>query len=845
MKRAFQYASDNLLCAVTLAFTLGIAVPSTTNEPQWQIFCLVLAGILLSILTKFDKQRPVLILLLLFFVLLGNFYASRGEPVPKDSDDIFVRVQHKKEAVLIGRLEKLQGFNGEISKAVLICKSLRFKGDTDFLSAGGKILLSLKYPWPVNILPGDTIAVRATLERPQSLKTAGSFDYRDYLAMSGIRVTGFINSPLFLQKIASSQKNSMPIRSIMERLRVKIGRVIDTSLSPKNAGIYKAILIGDRSGLSNDLLDQFKAAGCMHILSISGMHMSIIGVFLFVMFYWLLRRSIWLILHCDTKKIAAAACLPFLIFYAFLAGSNTPVIRSLIMSAVVVLALCINRQKSVFATLSLAMLLLLAWKPKSLFTASFLLTFTSVASIAAIFPKLSRRVFPNKDDGALNRSTITRFKDWLIAALMISVSVTIGTAPFLLYFFNRLSLVGPIANMAVEPLVCFWSLPLGFLAIPLNFFNPSVSAWLLHLGAFGLSLSCSILDFLHKLPLESIWLPTPSPYLMAVFYGCLLLLLIVPSSKRNIRWPALSTLAIALFFFRIPPHELFKNFTEYSTITVIDVGQGSSTLIEFPKGKTALIDGGGPISPRFNIGEQVIAPFLWKKGVTTIDSVIITHPDSDHYNGLPFIMRHFNPTTIWINGSPGHDSGYFDLLQLAKRLKIPIVTPNGDEQLESGGKAFLTTIVNPLTGNKAADSAGGATVSSNDGGLVLKFTDGDFGALFPGDISKRVEKLLVLQPQKLQAEVLLSPHHGSSTSNSAAFLQTVHPAFLIVSASYRKKGVFPTPELEEKARSFGIKMLTTASSGCVVVTTDGKKYWVVQGDGLSNNHMIAKNLATQ
>lgn len=845
MKNVFSFISDNLLCAATLALAVGIACSSSRIGLPLQIFFFVLTGSSTILLLRHDKRDPAIVMILLFYVVLGNLYGNVRASATADPSDISSLIRKKTEAVFIGSLQSLQGYNGEVSKAVLDCRSIRLKDAADLTATKGRILLYLRELWPAGVLPGDRIIVRAMLSRPHNLQTSGSFDYKSYLEEKGIRVTGFINSPLFIHKIASRKGILDTVRYSAERARVRIGTAIASTLSPRLAGLYKAILIGDRSGLSNNTLELFKASGCMHILSISGMHMSVIGVFLFAIIYWLLRRSIWLILHCDTKKIAAAACLPFLVFYALLAGSNTPVIRSLIMSAVVVLALCINRQKSIFATLSLAMLLLLAWKPESLFTASFLLTFTSVASIAAIFPMLSHRVFPDKHEGKPGQSMLTRFNNWLIAALMISLSVTIGTAPLLLYFFNRLSLVGPIANLAIEPLVCFWSLPLGFLAIPLNFFNPTVSAWLLHIGGFGLSLSCGILEFLHKFSMENIWLPTPSPYLIVAYYGCLLLLFFPPSSKRNIRWTVWSALAITFFFFRFPPHELFKKFAEYSTITVIDVGQGSSALIEFPMGKTVLIDGGGPMSPRFNIGEQVIAPFLWKKGVTTINSVIITHPDSDHFNGLPFIIKHFNPTTIWINGSPGHDSGYFDLLQLAQRLKIPVETPKGDELLESGGKALLTTIVNPLTGNKAADSAGGATVSSNDGGLILKFTDGNFGALFPGDISRRVEKLLILQPQKLQAEVLLSPHHGSSTSNSAAFLQTVHPTFLIVSASYRKKGIFPATELEEKSKYFGIKMLTTASSGCVVITTDGEKYWVAQGDGLLNNRRLTKSLATQ
>jgi competence protein ComEC len=279
------------------------------------------------------------------------------------------------------------------------------------------------------------------------------------------------------------------------------------------------------------------------------------------------------------------------------------------------------------------------------------------------------------------------------------------------------------------------------------------------------------------------------------------------------------------------------------------VGQGSSNLIEFPAGKRALIDGGGPSSPRFNTGESVIAPFLWRKGITTIDSVVITHPDSDHFNGLPFIIKHFDPKILWINGSIGHGPGYTELLRLAQKLHIALCIPDKNAPLLTGGGSTLSLITNPLMARHHASN--GATgkqeesISSNDSGIIVKFTDHYFSALFPGDISKRVEQLLVQHPKTLSADVLLSPHHGSATSNSTVFLQAVRPSYLIVSSGYRKKGIFPAWNLKEKSKKLGSKMLTTALSGCIVVTTDGVKFSVATGDGIANMKKIAVRVAAK
>ncbi len=848
MKRIFNFISINLLCFVALAFAGGIDSSLQPIGSLWQTLFLILTCIAVLLLLRFSRKASAFTAILLMYFILGNLYGSVRGTAPANPSDISYLIQKKSEAILIGRLQSRQGFNGEVSKALMNCRFIQFKGDKDFLSTTGRVLLYLKDYWPAKIMPGDRIIVRAMLSRPHSLQTAGSFDYKTYLENQDIRVTGFVNSPLFIYKFPIRKSYTNIIRYAAQRARVRIGAAIDHTLSPGLAGLYKAILIGDRSGIDNNLIEQFKGSGCMHILSISGMHMSIIGAFLFFVFYWLLRRSTWLILRFDTKKISAIVCLPFLVFYALLAGAKVPVIRSLIMSAVIVLALCAGRRRSIFATLSLAMLLILAWSPVSLFTASFQLTFAAVGSIAAISPSIMKRLYSTNSPKEPQVSLRSRFKEWVVAALLISLSATIGCAPLLLYYFNRLSLIGPAANLVVEPLICFWSLPLGFFACPLVSISPSLAAICFHIGSWGIALTCKLMNYFSLIPCESIWLPSPSPSLIIVYYGSLLLLFFGPRLKKA-QMLAWTSFALILFFFCLPPYELFKHFRKNTTITVIDVGQGSANLIEFPAGKRVLIDGGGPSSPRFNTGESVIAPFLWKKGITTIDSVIITHPDSDHFNGLPFIIKHFDPKTLWVNGSTGHNPGYTDLLRLAKRLHVPLRIPGPKTQLLSGGGSILASITNPLMAKQHPSDGGtrrqGVHISSNDSGVIVKFTDQNFSALFPGDISKQVERLLVLQPKSLSADVLLSPHHGSTTSNSTVFLQTVHPAYLIVSSGYRKQGIFPAWNLKEKTKKLGIKMLTTALSGSIVVTTDGIKFSIATGDGIANMKKIAVRLAAK
>ena len=839
MNRVILFISQNLLCAAACAFTAGITL-SFLSPPLLPHIVLIATAVLAIALLRYRRRTAAAAMILLFFASLGVLYGSACRTPPSDLSLIHNHLETKKEAVLLGTVASFQSSGREGSHVDIISEAAMFKGESDLSPVSGRISLTLKGLWPKDVEIGDRVLIRATLSRPFSLQTAGSFDYVQFLAEKGIFVTGNINSPLFIHKISGPSSFAQGFRSAIERARMRIGKAIDGALPPQTAGIYKAVLIGDRSEIDSDLQEKYKSSGCMHILAISGLHMSIIALFLFAIIYWLLRRSSWLILHYDVKKAALVICVPLLCLYALLAGANIPVLRSLIMSLTVIAALCFNRQRSIFATLALALFWLLVWNPSSVFSVSFQLTFAAVASIAAISPFLVRLVLPGQED-ADNKSIVIRLKNWLFAAVGVSVAATVGTAPLLLFSFNRISLIGPAANLVLEPLICFWSLGFGFLACPFVFLYPALASFLLKIGGVGLFIANkSLFD---GFPWANLWLPTPSPWLIVLYYVSLLVLIHADRDRKVIQRMAGGCFAAVLFFFWMPPAEIVKGFIHDSRITVIDVGQGSANLLELPGGKRVMIDCGGASSPRFNAGVQVVGPFLWRKGIRRIDAIIITHPDSDHYNGVPFILEHFHPETLWINGSAGHDRGYAELLDRAKKMRIDVKVPAGNDVLVQGGGAEVSAVENPLGANNGdreqRDSGRNDPVATNDAGLVLKFSQGQFSALFPGDITKRAEALLVSRPELLRSKILLAPHHGSSTSSSEVFLEAVHPELVIVSAGASFDRIFPAPDLAERLAAHGAKMVTTAQTGCVLIITDGSACTLASGNGISLERKIS------
>ncbi|MDO9042970.1 MAG: DNA internalization-related competence protein ComEC/Rec2 [Desulfocapsaceae bacterium] len=811
MNRLATFLSTHLLLVVTFFFALGISCALAFHFTSGQILLLPLVTGSCVLFTHLRRQpQATLVLLLPFVASLGFVHGLLASRVPPTPDHIIHLVQNEQETVLLCTLDRLPGFNGENSTLVVAAHSLRLKESAEFVAARGLVQLKLKAPWPKELMPGDQLAIRAKLDHPHTFHNPGSFDYPTFLARQNIRITGRISSPLHIYRLEQRPTFLHQARYLPEQLRTRISSFIEQTVTPEISSVYKALLIGDASGISQEILEAFKGSGCMHILSISGAHLSILASFLFFTLYWLLRRSEYLILRYPVKKVAALLCLLPLAIYTLLAGANTPVVRSLIMVTVFMAALCADKRKSLFISMAFAALLILIWDPNSLFTASFQLSFMAVASIAAVAPLISRLTATEKKEEPLGKRLKSRLLHFTLAALIVSMAATIGTAPLLLAYFNRISVVAPAANLLVEPLICLWSLTLGFIACPLIFVMPVAATLLLHLGATGLIFALKMAVFFDNLPFSTLWLPTPSPALIVLYYAAILVGIsgLLVSKTARIIGAACCALILLLFFF--PPAELLKDRITTSEITFLDVGQGSSTFLQFPAGKRLLIDGGGGMaSPGFNVGEDIIAPFLWQRGIKQLDAIIVTHGDTDHYNGIPFLLQRFRPKVLWVNNRSGHDHAWRQMLALADRLHVEIKIPRPGEQLISGGGAEIVHLENP-------GEPGG--VRSNDQSLVLRFAHNNLSCLFAGDISANMESQLVKNKLPLQSTLLLSPHHGSSTSNSEAFLKAVSPQTIVVSAGRFRPDNFPSPEVRKRCDELGIKMLITTDQGAMTFT---------------------------
>jgi competence protein ComEC len=814
VKHPASYISDHLLVCLTLAFISGIAIAprlslsaTTTSGLGLGLLLFLIPPALLHLL---GRRKTVLCLLLPFFAALGCYHALVALQPPKGANHVFHRSNGKTEAVVVGTLVALAEFDGTTSQVILSAEHLRFADTPDLLPTVGKILLRLPGPWPVELTPGDRLVVRADLKRPDSSRTPGVFDYAQYLAQKDIWMNGFVRSPLFLEKLPEKQSLLHTLRYLPEKIRARIGNHIDTAVPTELSGVYRAILIGDYSRVDDATLESFKGSGTMHILSISGLHMTVIGTLLYALFYWLFCRSEKLLLHYPLRKWAGLLCIPVLLGYGLLAGMNTPVFRAVIMSCMIIIAICTDRRKSPSALLAWAAMIILVADPLQLLNASFQLSFVATMAILFLFPVLKKLVLA---DATVPTSTVKRIVvNWLVAGLLVSAVATLATTPITLYAFNRFSPVGLLANLIVEPLICLWSLPAGFLSIPFLFLQPEISTWFLRIGAVGLGGAIHCATFFSSLPLSTLWLPPPPIWLMAVYYAGLLGCTQWGRLTRMWSWFSVAVLTVGLLLMLHPPAFLRRSTADFLQLSFIDVGQGNATLLEFPSGLTVLIDGGGSSSASSSVGERVIAPYLWYKGIRKLDAVVITHPDADHYNGLGFILEHFSPTTLWVRDRSGHDDNFRQLLRLAEQGQVAVVVPRDGERLVSEKKSDSLQCITNISGDFATSDVPDSRNLANTG-IVVKACSQQRCALFPGDIGRAVEYSLIRSGYDLTADILLAPHHGSITSNSPEFLAAVSPAVMVVSAGRTGRGHFPHDRLQDDCDRQGITLLTTSRQG--------------------------------
>ena len=657
---------------------------------------------------------------------------------------------------------------------------------------------------------GDRITFNSKLRPFHNFNNPGGFDYKSFMAYKNIWASAYASGNE-IQIQAGPPAN--PAVTGLANVRQSIRNLIKKSAHGDSRAILSTLLLGDRDLISSPLGRAFNRAGVSHVLAISGLHVGIVGTFAFILFKHLLTLYRPLLYRGWTRKGAAALAILPVLAYGLIAGMSPSTQRAVIMVSLFLLSFWIERDHDITNTLAAAALIILIIYPPSLFSISFQLSFTAVAAILFGLTAIqSQGLIPNNPKISPP-----------LTFMAVSFFAILGTTPLIMHYFNQAAFLGILTNLLIIPLI-------GFLVVPLALFSVLV-LFPLHLALAGLGLKAAgaaiqlallIINPVGNWPYSAAKTVTLSSLELVCLYICFFSVLVFIRSKglrpkrEDFKHPAALLMITASLVLAADIsywcHDRF--WADRFRATIIDVGQGSATLLELPDGYRMLIDGGGfSTNAVFDVGENVVAPFLWDRKIASIDAVVLSHPDADHLNGLVYILNHFHVQKVLSTHLASDSREYEAFLQAIEKEHISHPAFGQiPRQFSINRVRFDILYPPPDMLRKPPETC------PNNLSLVLKATYNGHSILLPGDIMKAAEKALIAEAENdLTAAVLVAPHHGSKTSSTQAFLECVEPEAVIVSAGPQNRFDLPAPSIIEKYRKMGCSVLMTNRDGAVEV----------------------------
>jgi len=658
----------------------------------------------------------------------------------------------------------------------------RLQNNPHVVSLPMKVRLSWYGHFP-RLKVGDKWALSVRLKRPHGFHNPAGFNYENWLMEQGVGATGYVYGK-GKNSLLASDHWSYPISRIREFLAASIR---STLVDNKMSGLIVALSVGDRSGISQQQWQIFRATGTSHLMAISGLHIGLVAGFFYVVINFLWRRVGTLALWLAAPEAGAIAALVGGLLYSAMAGFSLPTQRALIMIAVAMIALLFRRELKPFNALSIALIIILVLDPLAILSSGFWLSFGAVSVIIY---------------GVSSRLKIKSLW-WRVGR--VQWVVTMGLLPLTLLFFQQASLGGLGANVVAIPWVGFVVVPLTLAGTLLVAISPYSAAILLKLAAMSLNWLWLLLTKLGNLP-HFVWYHTLSNPLVFIAAVIGILLLIAPRGLPA-RWLGILWL-VPLFLIKPARPE---NGTVW--LTLLDVGQGLSAVIQ-THNHTLVYDTGPRFSESFNAGDAVLIPFLRYRGVSKIDTLVISHGDSDHIGGAHPLLKSI-PADLVLTSVP--DRFPHQHTKLCRK----------GQHWEWDGITFKMLFPVPAFMNK-----------NNNKSCVLAIRAGNNQILLTGDIEAPAERYLVRHERsELKSTILIAPHHGSITSSTVPFVNAVDPKYVLFPVGYRNRFHFPSQVVLDRYRRVGAQVFRTDGGGAVGFLVSGLSA-LVRGEEVTSFHSV-------
>lgn len=713
------------------------------------------------------------VMLLMCLVDLAGFPLIRGNPLP---ETVQAWIEKHPKAVICGEVQSCQ--DTEFSFSVYLKQVYLINQSEKFPIENVRMFLKTKEELPA----GTMVYASGTLERVEGPGNPGEFDSRQYYACQHI---------YYFLKNAEIEKKSRTYSGYQQRLldlKDKLCGILEKAAG-EDAPVFEAMLLGEKTDLDSELKLRYQMGGMIHILAISGLHISILGMGLFQ----LLKR----IGFGNTG--AGIIALGIMLQYGMLTGGSVSAMRAVCMFLLSVGAKIIGRSYDLLTALALSAILLLLDSPAYLYSSSFLLSFGAVAGLGAVSSFLLE---------------ITGAKNKWFKSFLSSLSVQIATLPVMLVFFGEVSLAGIFLNLFVLPTVS-GVLISGLCACILGLFSIKAAVIAAVPGRALLFLYEQSCILAGKLPFCTWVGGLPEIWQSLFYYGCLVLGIAGAVWMRR-RQAGLGKFAAIFLLTALSAGILTLSWKDRSglRITCLDVGQGDGIVLEMPGGGAFLMDCGS--SSQKNVGQYQLLPYLKSRGITCLEGIMISHTDTDHVSGiqelLDLMAKDLSSVKVKKLFLPKWREDFGVLPELAKRAGVEVIFAGAGDSLSFGETEmrFLAPLENAL----------GEDV--NEDGLVMELRYGAFRGLFTGDIGEETEKELLAEGVLPDVDFLKVAHHGSRYSTCKEFLEAVEPELAVISCSDSNNYGHPSPETVKRLEESGARIAYTMKSGAVTVYTDGE-----------------------